>query len=189
MAAWTGRVRSAAEAILLLFAFAVPIACETAAVAEERATLKIANRSEKSIEIGIKSMYRQQAAWLIIPAGGMKEITLVSPDDFTVMAKLGRATYSTPRMPLKQALAVDPTRVLYANEIFGAPDGFLIEGFEFKLGGAPKDNGDDSEQFKSLPKDREDRLKQEIKRVIRGGRSGGDGSPPGRSGRIYGSSG
>jgi hypothetical protein len=170
-------------ALALLLAFAATIPCQVAAVAQERVTLKIANRSEESIQIGIQSMHRQQPAWVIIPAWGVKEVTLVSPDDFKVLAKLGRAIYSTPRMPLKQAVAADPTRVLYANRIFGAPDGVLIDGFEFKLGGPPKDNGDDSQQFESLPKEQEGRLKQEIKRVIQGGVPGNFGAPaPGNFG-------
>ncbi len=189
VAVWTGRVRSMAQAILLTFVFAATIACPSFIVAQERVTLKIANRSQEPVQIGIQSIHRAQPAWVIIPAWGMKEVTLVSPDDFKVLAKLGRAMYSTPRMPLKQAIAADPTRVLYANRIFGAPEGVQIEGFEFKLGGPPKDNGDDSEQFESLPQEQEGRLKQEIKRVVPTGCRGGPGAPAGSSGGRFGSSG
>lgn len=189
-----GRVRGSAEKnrfspISLFCAIVITIACHTELLAQERVTLKIANRSEGVVEIGIQSVHRRDPAWIRIPAWDVREVTLVSPDDFIVKARLGRSIYSTPRMPLKQAVAADPSRVLYANQIYGAPEGVLIEGFNFKLGGPQKDNGDDSGQFEALPKEQEGRLEQEIKRVVPTGGRGGPGAPAGSSGGRFGSSG
>lgn len=186
-AAYPGCHRRLAHFALLCMALGFSL--QNAALAQEKVTLKIANRSEESVEIGIQSVHRRDPAWVRIPAWGVKEVTLVSPDDFIVKARLGRAFYSTPRMPLKKAMAADPSRVLYANRIYGAPEGVLVDGFNFKLGGAQGANGDDSREFTGLSEEQESRLEQEIKRVITGGGSGGFGGTAGSTGGPYGSSG
>jgi hypothetical protein len=151
-------------------------AFQVAVVAQERVTLKVANRSDQPLQVGVQSVARSTPTWITIPAKGMKEITLVSPDDYILKVQLGRTVYSTPRMPLKQAVAKDAGRVLYASRIFGAPEGVLIDGVTFKLGGKPDVSGNDSGEFMPLPQVLESRLEQEVKTPIRGrplGSSGG----------------
>jgi hypothetical protein len=145
-------------------------------VAQESVTLKVANRSDQTLRVGVQSVARSTPTWITIPAKGTTDIILVSPDDYILKVQLDSTVYSTPRMPLKQAVAKDSSRVLYASRIFGAPEGVLIDGVNFKLGGKPDETGNDSEEFTPLPRELERRLEQEVKTRVRGrsfGSSGG----------------
>ena len=149
-------------------------AFQVAVVAQERVTLKVANRSDQPLEVGVQSVARSTPTWIDIPAKGTTDIILVSPDDYILKVQLDSTVYSTPRMPLKQAVAKDSSRVLYASRIFGAPEGVLIDGVTFKLGGKPDVSGNDSEEFTPLPQELERRLEQEVKTPV-GGRTVGAG--------------